>query len=428
MANGWELFVHVLYGLGQFLLNPLLYAFVLFVYLHYRKQMVIERQLFSVRLHSPLAQTIRSIGMGVAGGAIASVLSGLLGIVVQATDMWIIWFLAIGLALFRLRFLCLAYAAGVLTFLHSIASLWLEGRQMQGIGAVWGWFAEAQPVPLLALVAVLHLVEALLIRWNGGRDASPMFVEGKRGRIIGAFQLHSFWLTPLVLLVQTPVPGENGFAGALFPGWPLFSPESAIASLGLLLLPAMTGFSDITQTMTPERKARQLSGQLSLYSLVLLLLAYVAVWIPALSLVAALFALVGHEGMFWYSQRREQQAPPYFIQSPDGVKVMTVIPGSPAEEMGILPGEVIVKVNGIPVRDKEELYPALQANPAFCKMEVLTYEREIKFVQCAVYAGNHHQLGIIVVPDASTRYFVDVRKLSLVQLLKNRMERLKLGA
>ncbi|NGQ95684.1 PDZ domain-containing protein [Brevibacillus sp. SYP-B805] len=421
---GWNLLLNVLNSMGWFLLNPLMYVFVLFIYLHYRRQMVMERQLFAVRIHAPLLQTIRAVGMGLAGGAAASVAAGALGIAVQERDLWMLWMLAAALALFRLRFLCMAYAAGILTLLHGMALLLPAPSSQQGIGVVVGWLRDVAPVPLLGMVAILHLAEALLVRWNAGRDASPLFLEGKRGRIIGGFQLHSFWLTPLVLLV--PVAPGSGWSGALFPGWPLFAPETD--SFALLLLPAVTGFSDITTTMVPVHKARVIARQLAWYALVLLAVSYASVWVPPLTVVAALVAIVGHEGLFWLSQRREKNAPPAFIQSADGVKVLAVIPGTPAEEMGIKPGEVIVKVNGIPVRQKEDLYPALQANPAFCKMEVLTHDKEIKFVQCAVYAGNHHQLGIIVVPDASTQYYVDLRRLGVVQLLKQRLKRLRIGA
>ncbi len=424
MAFNGELLLSVMKGVGWFFLNPILYVFVLFIYLHYRRQMNLERQLFAVRIQFPLLQTIRSLGMGAAGGLLVSILSAALGVVIQLQDLWLLWGIAICLALVRLRFLCFAYAAGILTLLHGLAQLAPGMAQVAGIGTVWSWLLQAKPVPLLALVAIMHLIEAWLIRWNAGRDASPLFVEGKRGRIVGAYLLHSFWLTPMALLVET-APG-SGFSGALFPGWPFFSAEGL--TVGLLLLPTVTGFSDLTQTLTPERKARDIARQLGWYAVLLLALAYVANLLPPLAVLAALFALAGHEGLFWLSQWQERQRPPCFIQSTSGVKIMAVIPGTPAEEMGLLPGEVVVKVNGVAVRNKEELYPALQVNPAFCKMEVLTRGGELKFVQCAVYAGNHHQLGIIVVPDASTRVYVDLHKSSVVQLLKQKLEKLNIGA
>lgn len=413
----------IVYGLAAIFLNPFLYLFLVFIYLHYRRQMNLERQLFAVRIQSPLPQTIRSAGMGVVAGVLISLLAGALGIVVQAQDLWLLWGLAIVMALIRLRFLCFAYAAGLLTVLNGIAQLLPSWNTAPVIGPVWELIGQAKPLPLLALVAIMHLMEAMLVRWNGGRDASPLFVEGKRGRIVGAYLLHSFWLTPLVMFVQV----DNGaVSGSLYPGWPLFWPEAS--TFALMLLPTVTGFSDMTQTMTPGQKSSQIAKQLTLYSIVLLALSVLSVWVPALLIVTALFALAGHEGLFFLSRIQEQKQTPYFIQSSRGVKVMGVIPGTRAEEIGIVPGEIIVKVNGINVRDKEDLYPALQANSAFCKMEVLTRKGELKFVQCAVYAGNHHQLGIIVVPDASTSVYVDLKRASVVELIKQRLEKLHIGA
>ncbi|WP_312117696.1 PDZ domain-containing protein [Brevibacillus reuszeri] len=413
----------IAFGFAAFFLNPLFYVFLIFIYLHYRRQMNLERQLFAARIQSPLLSTIRSVGMGLVGGLLISVLAAGLGVVVQAQDLWILWGLALIMALIRLRFLCFAYAAGLLTILHAIAQVFPGVSDVAGIGTVWEMLRQAKPLPLLALVAIMHLMEALLVRWNGGRDASPLFVEGQRGRIVGAYLLHSFWLTPLVLFVQMEPGALNG---ALYPGWPFFSPGAA--SFALMLLPTVTGFSDMTQTMTPRKKAEQIAKQLAIYAVVLLALTALAVWFWPLLFVAGLYALFGHEGLFFRSQAQERKRSPYFIQSSRGVKVMGVIPGTRAEEIGIAPGEIIVKVNGIPVRNKEDLYPALQANSAFCKMEVLTHDGELKFVQCAVYAGNHHQLGIIVVPDSSTRVFVDLKRASVVQLIKQKLEKLNIGA
>ncbi|QRG67271.1 PDZ domain-containing protein [Brevibacillus choshinensis] len=410
-------------GLGAIFLNPILYLFLFLIYLHYRRQMNLERQLFAVRIQSPLLQTIRSAGMGVTAGLLVSLIAGAIGVVVQVQDLWLLWGLAILLALVRLRFLCFAYASALLTILHGIAQLFPSVSAVPGIGYVWEMIGQAKPLPLLALVAIMHLMEAMLVRWNAGRDASPLFVEGKRGRIVGAYLLHSFWLTPLVMFV----PLDNGaLSGSLYPGWPFFLPEAA--TFGLMLLPTVTGFSDMTQTMTPRKKSLQISRNLAGYAIVLLALTVLAVLVPPLLIIAALFALFGHEALFFKSQIQERQSSPYFIQSSRGVKVMGVIPGTPAEEIGIVPGEIIVKVNGIHVRSKEELYPALQANSAFCKMEVLTHDGELKFVQCAVYAGNHHQLGIIVVPDANTRVYVDLKRASVVELIKQRLEKLHIGA
>lgn len=413
----------ILYGIPLLFLNPVFYLFLFVIYLHYRRQMQVERQLFATRIQTPIVQTVRSVGMGLVGGILISLLAAGLGVVISLQDLYLLWGLALLLAMIRLRFLCFSYAAGLLALLHGVATVFPGPGAIPWLGDLWTMFAQAKPIPLLALVAIMHLIEAMLVRWNGGRDASPLFIEGKRGRIVGSYLLHSFWLTPLFLFVQME-PGA--ISGTLYPGWPFFWPEAA--SFGLMLLPSVTGFSDMTQTTTPFKKAQQISKHLAVYALILLALSALAVWLLPLIVLAALFAIFGHEALFFWSQYHETMRSPFFIQSSRGLKVMAVIPGTRAEEMGILPGEIIVKVNGIHVRNKEDLYPALQANPAFCKMEVLTYEGEIKFVQCAVYAGYHHQLGIIVVPDAQTNVYVDMRRFSVIQLIKQKLEKRDIGA
>ncbi|WP_232699745.1 PDZ domain-containing protein [Brevibacillus daliensis] len=407
MAVALNLLENYLYAVGYLLINPLLYAFLFFIYWQYRKQMIWERQLFSVRLHSPLVQTLRGLGMGIVGGLFVSLLAAVLGIYVQVTDMWIAWTLALILALFRVRFLCLAYGTAIFTALHGVALLVPFVDTVPGVGMVWRWFANANPAPLLALVGLLHLMEAWFIRTNRGADASPLFIEGKRGRIIGAYQLQAFWLAPVIVL--SPVAGSGLDIPAFYPGWPLFSPEMASASLGLLLLPAVTGFSALTKIHTPQAKAKSISKHLVWYSLLLVGLSYAAVLYSPVVYVAAFFAFFGHEFIGWLSNRQEAKGQPYYVPHSRGLKVMAVLPDTPADNMGIQIGEVIVKVNGSLIQRKEDLYTALQINPAFCKMEVLTRQNEIKFVQSAIYAGMHHQLGIIVVPDERTKEFVSMR-------------------
>lgn len=48
---------------------------------------------------------------------------------------------------------------------------------------------------------------------------------------------------------------------------------------------------------------------------------------------------------------------------------------------------------------QKEFYKALQKNRAYCKLEVLNSEGEVRFVQGALFEGDHHELGILTVED-----------------------------
>ncbi|MNC61811.1 Cell division topological determinant MinJ [compost metagenome] len=87
-----------------------------------------------------------------------------------------------------------------------------------------------------------------------------------------------------------------------------------------------------------------------------------------------------------------------------------MLPDSPAEGLDIRTGEILAKVNGLPVTTKDALHAALQANPAYCKLEIINLQGESRFAGRAIFAGEHHQLGILICPDEDTRYVVEERQ------------------
>ncbi|MNE56377.1 Cell division topological determinant MinJ [compost metagenome] len=87
--------------------------------------------------------------------------------------------------------------------------------------------------------------------------------------------------------------------------------------------------------------------------------------------------------------------------------------------MGLAAGETLHKVNGSYVKSKEELYEALVQNSAFCKLEVLNTEGELKFAQRARFAGEHHQLGVILAPDEQANYYTSSGPSSLWEIFRS---------
>ncbi len=79
--------------------------------------------------------------------------------------------------------------------------------------------------------------------------------------------------------------------------------------------------------------------------------------------------------------------------------VLGIIPNTPADDLELKIGEIITKVNGIPVKHVSDFYEALQKNRAFVKMEIIGLNGEIRFDQRASYEGEHHELGILFVQD-----------------------------
>ncbi|MFL0556323.1 PDZ domain-containing protein [Paenibacillus barengoltzii] len=399
---------------AQLLLQPFYYISIIVILLLYRRQVVLERRLFHVRLHSWGLQTWQTALGGLLAGLAVSVVFVFLGMNLTMEGMLCLWVVTLVLMLFRIRYLCLAYAVGVLGVLQFVFHLIPDPAEAPVLSDVVRVVRELDIPALLCLVGLLHLAEGLLVRWQGASFAGPLFFEGKRGKLIGGYQMQSLWPVPLFLLV----PAQT--LGGVLPWTPLFGGDAWQDGFSMIGLPIVLGFSEMTLGMLPQDKARVSSSRLLGYGAVITVLALLAAWWSPLMLVAAIAAFGLHEALIWLSRYEEQQRSPMFVHPQGGLKVLAVLPGSPAEELGIRAGESIVKVNGVPVPTKEDLHAALRINPAFCKLEVRNLAGESKFLQRAIYAGDHHQLGAILAPDELAPAAVRLQPLSLLQLLRPR--------
>ncbi|SDP00706.1 PDZ domain-containing protein [Paenibacillus sp. yr247] len=410
-----QLLDRLLQAVGQLFANPFYYIGILFIVLHYRRQIQMERKLFHTRLHSLLNETWRTVLWGWIGGIIASVLMLFVGVNIQAGTVILLWVLSVILVMLRVRFLCLAYAVGILGIAQVILSWIPNASSLQEAVPPLDIVANADIPSLLVIVAVLHLLEGTLVGFQGARMTTPLFLEGKRGQIIGGQQLQGFWPVPLFLLVPLTggsvqgLPWETLFGSNLASGWTL------------LAFPAMIGFTELTISKLPRKQARFSASMLYLYGVILLVTAIAAHFWPPILLLGAVLSIALHEGLIRYNQWTEAKQVPFYVHSQRGLMVLSVVPNSPAYELGIQTGELIHKVNGHKIKSKTDLHVAMGLNSAFCRLEVLNEQGEVRFMQRAIYAGDHHQLGIILAPDQQALYFTEHRSLHLFSFLRSKL-------
>ncbi|MDF2723122.1 MAG: serine protease [Paenibacillus sp.] len=409
MEVATQLAQSALRALVQLAAQPFYILGIVFVLLQYRRQILLERQLFMTRLHSLFDTAWKTVLWGIVAGVAASFVMAFIGATVPAGILIWLWVVSAILALFRVRFICLAYSVGLLSILHVIVQALPSLADIPYLGAAVEPLRFMPVSSMLALVGVLHLLEALFVGKQGADMALPVFVEGKRGKVIGGYQLQQYWPVPLLLLV----PVQAGAGSAALPWTPLFGGDAWSAGWTFAALPVMLGFAEMTTTRLPRVKAKRSARLLFVYALVVLALAAAAEWLPGFVIVGAIAVIGLHEALLLWSRRDEVVAPPYFVHDSQGLKILGVLPGGPADEMGLLPGEIIHKANGTKVRTKEELHEALRQNgAAFCKLEVINTDGHTKFVQRALYAGEHHLLGIILSPDDKSMYVLRQRNVN----------------
>lgn len=322
--------------------SPLFWILVAVIGYQYVKMTRLKEYLFGAKDWSALRMTGVALGLGIAGGIAGSLLTVLLGITVPESGYLILLAAAVLLMLIHPRFLCFAYAGGLL----SVSTL------------LWGYPALSVP-HLMALVAVLHLIESLLIRVSGHLDALPVYTRTRFNQPVGGFNLQKFW--PIPLVVMTVSLGGDVTNGIPMPDWwPLLKPPFSVGETKDLLfgmVPAVVGlgYGEIALASTAYRRSRLSSRNLFIYSLTLLGITVAASYFSPLQWVAALFAPLGHEIVVAIAQREEMEGRPCFVPPPQGVMLLDVLRPSPAARAGLRSGDVILEVGGVPVNSRQEL-------------------------------------------------------------------------
>lgn len=392
-----ELLRLILETIPYYVLRPdllMISGVVLFmVYSQYQRVAYSEWRLFGYVSNPAATQLGRSILYGLLGGLAATLLFVVLGISLNDVGIWYLWLLAVGLMFIHPRFLCFSYGGGLIALSHLLFG-----------------FPRVDVAALMALVAVLHLVEALLIFMSGGEGATAVYAREPGGQIVGGYTLHKFWPLPFIGLVAVPSRlVESAEAIEMPDWWPIIAPS--LGDLGpseyayaLFPVIAALGYSDIALARLPQEKARKTSLSLMLYSLILLALAILSQGSTVYALAAALFSPLAHEWVIWSARRAELGEEPRFA-GPETM-VLAVKPGSPAEKAGIRPGDVIQSLNGIRVATREDLAEAME--PWALKAEIEVRNSFTGVRRTLVCPEKIPPLGLLLVPRGDEQTFVEL--------------------
>lgn len=330
--------------------NPVFWVLIGVVALLYRKMSAVSRYLFNTPGVSLRRLILLAIISGIGGGFLGSLLLIIVGVSFNQLGGLYLLFTALSLMLIQQRFLCFAYAGGILSLIHLL----------------FGIPQQLSVAQVMALVAVLHLVEALLIFLTGDHDPLPVYVSTRGGEVVGGFNLQKFWPLPLVVFLVGVYPDPGVLKGLInMPDWwPLLKADFSGAGGGelvysMLALPAVLGYGDIATTTTPREKTRRAAGELAVYSICLLCLAIAAGYWPLFAYAAALFGPLGHEAVIYSGRRREQRGKPLYIPVPEGLKLLHVWRGSPLAKAGVKSGDILLTLNGQAVSRERELREAM---------------------------------------------------------------------
>ncbi len=422
---------------------PMLWLVVLIVYLQYRRAAGMEQKLFGRTINPVGRQVAVSTLLGILGGLLASLIMLLLGLSLTEIGLLYIWPVALILLLIHPRYLCFSYAGGivalvVLALRFLLLPLFPELADHTLVAPLLNIHIPA----LLALIGLLHLMEALLIYLSGYRGSSPLYFKRAGGEVVGAFSLQRFWPIPLAALLATVVL-ESEIQGVSMPEWwPLIKPALELEpgqTLQYLAFPALAalGYSDLALSSSPREKSAGTALFLSIYSVLLIGAALAAEFYPPLTLVGVLFAPLGHEAVIHYGNRLEHSRTPSYRSTDEGVLLMAVLPQSAASRAGLHAGDKVRLVNGAPVHSDVEFLRRLEESYFMVLIEGLRNgdsfsivlnkrrskekKRPEKPPATAVHASLWHRgaaLGLIPAPSRETPIYAEARPAAASGLLR----------
>jgi len=371
-------------GIGRVFFNPLLYwSFFLILIVGY-KRIQRERSYFGVKIFNAFSEWKNTWMVSIVAGLFISLVTIGLGIVYSHEVILVLSIVVIILSItFKLTLLSASYTIGITYLLILLSPLLLKFQTIIELDL----FSRIDFTSLVIILGIFLVIEAILLRFIKREETFPELSLSDRGIWVGQHRLKKLSIIPFFVLVP------SGMITPFAPFWPYFSVGDE--SYSILLVPFIIGFDYLVRGSFPQDAARKISKSVSLLGIIVILLAVGSIYIAWLSIIAVLIAIVGREYISYKHRVDDKSSLPYFNQVKSGLKVLAIIPGTPGDRLGILVGETIMKINGQEVNSVRELYIALQESGAYFKIDVLNDEGEVRFVQSALYEGDHHKLGLI---------------------------------
>lgn len=380
----------LLKGTGRLFLHPVFYYLIFLSGILGVSRVKRERKNFHTRTFDAYFELRQLFPMGLILGLVLTIVTLMAGLTLPFAAILLIAFFTILWSLTtNIRLMSPVYTVGAAFFAITLITEYewtipLFNDTFQAL--------EEKVYPsLVILMALLLISEGILITKNAGKGTSPKLVKSKRGQNVGAHVVKRFWLLPMFLLI----PGEA--LTLPFDWWPVFN--IGAESYSLILVPFAIGFNQQIQGMLPKQSIQLQGRRVTTLGILILILSVIGYWYPLISIAVAALAIIGRELISLMQRLKDDNLPFYFSKKNNGLMIIGIIPESPADKMGLQVGEIISKINGVKILDEQVFYEALQKNRAHCKLEVLDINGEVRFVQRALYEGDHYELGILFVQD-----------------------------
>ncbi|MBU3851680.1 MAG: PDZ domain-containing protein [Candidatus Paralactobacillus gallistercoris] len=254
--------------------------------------------------------------------------------------------------------------------------------------ATLGYVLTVHPRP--NAVAVAFLLSALVSVIGAGllnylpTDAySPELQRTQRGKLTSSYRLRQFYLVPLIVFI----PG-NWLTLHL----PLMHSQQHVT---IFVLPLILGFTQLVKRQLPFTARQRLMTTQIIQATLCLLLGGMCWWQPRHLVVLSWLAVITSGLLILVTSYFNHRGKLRFNQVPNGLRVIAVLPHTPAAKMDLHVGDVIIACNQIPVTNEKEFYYALQKSPTFCHLRVQDQTGEFRILESAIFNDSPYEIGVV---------------------------------
>ena len=367
--------------IGSYLLTPVLWLGILYVIISYNQRINKERKQFRVAINKDFYEGRNFIKYGLLFFVIGSLISMILGLTLPTNSVYIYQILVV------LAFLINGFSTTSMLLVMTAAGI-LELVVPRFITFFGDVFPEISGPSWLLLIFISILADYYLTRNMKKYPLSPRIKSGKRGRNIATYLGRETVVFPLLALIP------SGTLSSTLNFWPVFNIGNQ--KFSLILFPIFISTSVKVIKRAKERVIQDKLKNIELLLGLTFVLIVLTKFMSKLFLISLIILTVVSIFFEIKLRKKEKNANSWYVETDEGIRIISVQPETPAAKMKLQPGDVILTCNNRVVNSEEEFYQALQLNSAYCHVKVRTYEGDLRIAESAIFMDSPHEIGLIL--------------------------------
>ena len=367
--------------IGSYLLTPVLWLGILYVIISYNQRINKERKQFRVAINKDFYEGRNFIKYGLFFFVMGSLISMILGLTLPTNSVYIYQILVV------LAFLINGFSTTSMLLVMTAAGI-LELVVPRFITFFGDVFPEISGPSWLLLIFISILADYYLTRNMKKHPLSPRIKSGKRGRNIATYLGRETVVFPLLALIP------SGTLSSTLNFWPVFNIGNQ--KFSLILFPIFISTSVKVIKRAKERVIQDKLKNIELLLGLTFVLIVLTKFMSKLFLISLIILTVVSIFFEIKLRKKEKDADSWYVETDEGIRIISVQPETPAAKMKLQPGDVILTCNNRVVNSEEEFYQALQLNSAYCHVKVRTYEGDLRITESAIFMDSPHEIGLIL--------------------------------